>query len=76
MQNLVKEGQPQTCKRCGRTQHVIWVVEDNIWNRVCKKNEWNNNKTLCLECFAEMCGYIDLGKIKSDFIFFESLWKD
>ena len=51
---------PQTCKRCGRIQNVIWRVSDELWERVCCKSEWDPNKTLCLECFADLAGYVSL----------------
>ena len=27
----------QTCKRCGRTQYVIWQVSDETWKAFCQK---------------------------------------
>ena len=42
----------QSCKYCGRDQHIIWSVKDNIWNILPKK--WKN-KCLCLECFSLLC---------------------
>jgi len=51
---------PQTCKRCGRVQNVVWKVSDDLWNQVCKRCGWNPAKTLCLECFADLAGYVDL----------------
>ena len=53
---------PQMCKRCGRVQHVIYTVSDSLWEKVCDSIGWNTNDTLCIECFAEIAGYIDLTK--------------
>jgi len=39
----------QSCKYCGRDQHVVWKCKDEIWNKLPKK--WHN-KALCLECFG------------------------
>ena len=68
--------QPQTCKRCGRVQHVIWMVSDDVWERFCEKTGWSSEKTICLECFAELIGFVDLGFISDDKVYFESLWED
>lgn len=54
---------PQTCKRCGRIQYVIWRVSNNVWDEFYRKTGWDQNKTICLECFAEMIGCVDLGCI-------------
>lgn len=51
---------PQRCKKCGRVQYVIWKISDRLWKQVCEKSGWDSEKTLCLECFAELAGYIDL----------------
>ena len=67
---------PQTCKRCGRVQHVVWTVSDEVWHKFCKKTGWNPNKTLCLECFAEMVGYVIIGQIPDDRVKFEPLWEE
>jgi len=41
----------QSCKRCGRDQHVMWSVEDKVWNKLPVKY---HNKMLCIECFIEL----------------------
>lgn len=38
----------QSCKYCGRDQHIVWKVPCKIWNTLPKA--WHN-KCLCLECF-------------------------
>ena len=65
---------PQTCKLCGRVQHVVWTVNDNIWDKVVAGTNFYT-KTLCLECFAKLAGYVDLGDV-SDKVHFENLWSD
>jgi len=68
---------PQRCKRCGRIQNVIWKVSDELWKKVCEESGWNPNKTLCLECFAELAGYIDLTlltDILDNVVFRKKLW--
>ena len=66
---------PQTCKRCGRTQYVIWGVSDEIWEKFCSKTGWDKNKTICLECFAELVGFVDVGNV-DDCIYEKSLWEN
>jgi len=41
----------QSCKHCGRDQHIIWSVEDKFWNKMPVKY---CNKCLCIECFVEL----------------------
>ena len=64
---------PQTCKRCGRVQHVVWHVSDEIWREMCQKVGWPLERTLCLECFAELMGFVDLGDI-SRYVYKTPLW--
>jgi len=45
---------PQTCKKCNRIQYVVWNVSDDLWQKFCRKTGWNESRTICLECFAEM----------------------
>ena len=69
---------PQTCKRCGRVQNVVWRVSDELWNQVCKRCNWDPRKTLCLECFADLVGYVDLirfGNLDAG-VFTRKLWKE
>lgn len=67
---------PQTCKRCGRVQNVIWRVSDELWEKVCYQNGWNPNKTLCLECFADLAGYVSLIRFGNldDAVIMKKLW--
>ena len=51
---------PQTCKKCGRIQYIVWSIADSEWRQFCFKTGWDENKTICLECFAELNGYIDM----------------
>ena len=41
----------QSCKRCGRDYHIIWSIEDKVWNKLPVKY---HNKMLCIECFIEL----------------------
>jgi len=41
----------QSCKRCGRDQHVMYSVENKVWNKLPIKY---HNKMLCIECFIEL----------------------
>jgi len=45
----LKDYRPQTCKYCGREQHIVWKVSDELWEQVMGKD---NQQTVCLECFA------------------------
>jgi len=68
---------PQTCKRCNRIQYVVWAVSDNTWEEFCKRTGWNPNKTLCIECFAELAGYIDITNHNIDHnIYYENLYDE
>ena len=66
----------QTCKRCGRIQYIIWSVSDKVWEDFCHETGWNKNKTICLECFAELIGHINFMKLKNidSFVSFDRLW--
>lgn len=70
---VMKMARAQTCKRCGRTQYVIWQVSDETWKVFCQKTGWDSNKTICLECFAELIGFVDLGDI-TQMIYQKRLW--
>lgn len=39
----------QSCKYCGRDQHIVWNCKDKDWIKLPK--QWHN-KALCLECFV------------------------
>lgn len=41
----------QSCRYCGRDQHIVWKCEDVNWIKLPKK--WYNT-TLCLECFIAL----------------------
>jgi len=72
---LLKKARPQTCKRCGRIQCVIWNVSDKLWKEFCEKTRWKENWTICLECFAELIGFVDLGNIDKC-VYKRRLWED
>ena len=56
---------PQTCKVCGRVQNVVWKVSDDLWREFCEETGWDREKTICIECFAELFRFIDLGDISA-----------
>lgn len=58
---------PQTCKKCKCIQRVVWMVNDDAWAKLPK--EWQN-KTLCLECYAELGG----GATKIEVNIIPDLW--
>jgi len=69
---------PQTCKKCNRIQYVVWNVSDDLWQKFCRKTGWNESRTICLECFAEMIGFVDLtefGHIDKT-VHFVKLWEE
>jgi len=68
---------PQTCKKCGRIQYVSWIVSDELWKVFCQKTGWNENDTICLECFAQLVGFIDLTEYGyiDDVIYPIKLWE-
>jgi len=72
---LLKKARPQTCKRCGRIQCVVWNVSDKLWKEFCEKTGWKENLTICLECFAELIGFVDLGNIDKC-VYKRRLWED
>lgn len=41
----------QSCKRCGKDQHIIWSCKDEDWIKIPSKY---HNTSLCLECFIEL----------------------
>jgi len=41
----------QSCKYCGRDQHVIWRCKDEDWAKI--PDKWHNT-ALCLECFINL----------------------
>lgn len=49
----------QSCKYCGRDQHIVWSCKDDDWVKLSKR--WHNT-ALCLECFTAL--YPE--KLKSD----------
>lgn len=40
----------QSCKVCGKNQYIIWIISDEIWNKV----GFSSDKTICLECFTKL----------------------
>jgi len=62
------------CKRCGRILHVMWDVDDDVWNAFRSRTGWKKEDTICLECFAELCGFVNLGKIDRNKVYFKVLW--
>jgi len=64
---------PQTCKKCGRIQNVIWIVDDELWKKVCKEHNLDIEQTLCIECFAELAGFILLENITEN-VKLKKLW--
>jgi hypothetical protein len=49
----------QSCKYCGRDQHIVWACKDEDWLKLHER--WHNT-ALCLECFIAL--YPD--KLSSD----------
>ncbi len=41
----------QSCRYCGRDQHIIWSCKDEDWVKIPKR--WHNT-ALCLECFINL----------------------
>lgn len=50
----------QSCRYCGRDQHVIWSCKDEDWIKLPKR--WHNT-ALCLECFIALYLALYPGKI-------------
>lgn len=48
----MKDWNGETCKFCGRDQHLAWGVSDDLWHKVVLSDYID--KVLCLECFLEM----------------------
>ena len=74
---MKKKTKPQACKKCGRIQYVSWLVSDELWKTFCQKTGWNENDTICLECFAQLVGFIDLTEYGyiDDVIYTIKLWE-
>jgi len=52
----------ETCACCTREQRLVWLVDNELWNRVVIKHY--QRSILCLECFLRMA---DDGGIKVTF---------
>jgi len=50
-------------------------VSDKLWKEFCEKTGWEENLTICLECFAELIGFVDLGNIDKC-VYKRRLWED
>jgi hypothetical protein len=42
----------ESCKRCGKTFHLVWNVEDRYWREVMGVLD-DSGGSLCLDCFIE-----------------------
>lgn len=47
----------QSCRYCGRDQHVIWHCNDLDWSKLPKKYI---NTSLCLECFISLTKNVNI----------------
>jgi hypothetical protein len=43
------------CFICDREYHIVWKVQDKIWDKVVALGSIKD-KTICLECFLHLAG--------------------